>query len=270
MNNRIVSAITLLLLSVVPLPAGGSDEAVGTGEVPGTDEKVLTVFAAASLTDVMSELAVGYSSRTGVSIRINPAASGTLARQIELGAEADLYFSASRRWIDYVDDAGLVDRRAVVARNSLVVVVPEDSPVDRITMSRGEALPEWLSGRVAIGDPDYVPAGAYAAQALTWFGWYDQIRESMILTTDVRSALRVVELGEADVGIVYRTDAMQSSKVRVAGEFPEESHDPVSYFVAVLVDADDAANGFFDFVTSDPEAVATFREHGFTHVEPDE
>ncbi|MBN2162590.1 MAG: molybdate ABC transporter substrate-binding protein, partial [Pontiellaceae bacterium] len=190
----------------------------------------LTVFAAASTTDVMKELAEAYAKDGGEAVRFNFASSGALARQIDAGAPADLFISANTKWMDFLADKKLIktETRSDIVKNSLVLVIPADS-----TMTY-EGFPANLTGMLAVGDFKSVPAGTYAEAALRSLGWLDTVKGKLVKGTNVRTVLMYVERDEADAGIVYKTDAMQSEKVKIIGTFPAESHPPIVYPAACL------------------------------------
>ncbi len=221
----------------------------------------LTVFAAASTTDVMKELAALYRHGGGDTVRFNFAASGALARQIDAGAPADLFLSANVDWMDYLQARNLLmpDSRMDVAFNSLVLAAPADSGMTF------EGFPANLSGRLAVGDFKSVPAGTYAEAALTSMGWLDKLQGRLIKGTNVRTVLMYVERGEVDAGIVYRTDAMQSGKVRILGTFPADSHPPIVYPAACMNTGHAEARAFLDFLHS-TDAEAVWKKYGFVPV----
>ncbi|WP_339738135.1 molybdate ABC transporter substrate-binding protein [uncultured Sunxiuqinia sp.] len=217
----------------------------------------ITVFAAASLTDVISEVAAQFEKEYDITVRLNLAGSGTLARQIEQGADADVYLSADKNWMDYLVEKGKTKETAVFATNDLVLV----SPINRdFQFEKVDSLLVYTESKIAIGDPGYVPAGKYAMQV---FGYYQvDVREKLFQTTDVRSALMMVELGEAHFGIVYKTDALQSEKVKVIFTFRNESHLPVEYYQG-LISQKSLARQFYDYLCSS-EAKKVMLNYSFT------
>jgi len=219
----------------------------------------LTVFAAASTTEVMKALAAAYTGRTGESIRFNFAGSGTLARQIEAGAPADLFISANAAWMDYLAQQELLQggTRSDVAMNALVLIAPADSSL------RYEDFPGDLKGRLAVGDFRSVPAGAYAEAVLTSLGWLDAVRDRLVKGANVRTVLMYVERGEVDAGIVYQTDAVQSERAKVIGTFPADAHPPIVYPAACLKNSAPSAKEFLTFLKSE-EAQSIFKQFGFT------
>ena len=232
-------------------------------------EAPLTVFAAASLTDAMRDLDPVWQNAGHPALRLTFAASSTLARQIEAGAPANVFASADQQWADDLDKKGLLapGTRRNLLGNDLVLVVPKDRARE-IRIERGMDLTALLGpdGRIATGDPAHVPVGLYARQALTRLGLWDSLVTRIAAAADVRSALLLVERGEAPAGIVYRTDAAASSDVAVAGTFPADSHDPVTYPFAVVKAGDTPeARALLAFLAG-PDGQAAFSKRGFTLV----
>lgn len=249
--GRMVTNVTAALALVLSL---GAASPLLAGDV--------LVFAAASTTEAI-EAAAEQFARTGEDrVRGVFASSSMLAKQIDNGAPADIYLSASPAWMDYLSKRGRIDsatRRDLLA-NSLVVIVPAESDieaVDDIVSALGE-------GRLAMGDPDYVPAGIYARQALAALGLWQALKDRLIRTHDVRMALHLVARLEAPLGIVYASDAVAFSGVRVAGAIPGAGHDPIRYPIALVAGGDNpATRRFLEFLAT-PEMAALFRRHGFT------
>jgi molybdate transport system substrate-binding protein len=232
--------------------------------------QVQTVFAAASLNEALTEIAAAWQRAGHPKPLLSFAASSTLARQIEQGAPANLFASADQQWMDYLDQRGLIVRetRRDLLANELVLVVPKDR-ARAIAIGPGFDLAAVLGrdGRLAVGDPAHVPAGLYAQQALTKLGVWPQAEPRLARAQDVRGALRLVELGEAPAGIVYATDAAASAGVAVAGVFPPDSHERITYPFAVVRSGDSpAARALLDFMTG-PEARAIFTKRGFSPAE---
>lgn len=220
----------------------------------------LHVFAAASTREALEEVARQYEAEGGARVDCSPAASSALARQIEQGADADLFLSADERWADYLAQRGLVARRRDLLANRLVVVVPRDSGL-KLTSLDGLAGGEVRHLALAL---EPVPAGRYAREALRKAGVWGRVEGRVREAGDVRAALAVVERGEAEAGIVYATDAAASSRVRVALEVPEGLHEPVRYPLVLLRAAADkpAARALYDYLGGE-KAAAVFRRAGF-------
>lgn len=231
-------------------------------------EKPLTVFAASSLTEVLQEVAVAWAGTGKPAPRLSFASSAVLARQIEAGAEADVFFSADREWMDYLADRGLIrrDTRRDLLANRLVLIAPADSPVT-LSIERGFDLPGALDGgRLAVGDPDYVPAGKYARGALSSLGVWPDVADRLVRAENVRVALAYVARAEAPLGIVYATDARTEPQVRVVDAFPDDSHPPIRYPVAATRSGRTSATDFIRFAAG-RGGVTLFEEAGFIVLE---
>jgi molybdate transport system substrate-binding protein len=225
----------------------------------------LTVFAAASLTNALDEVGRAYTRRTGQPVRFSFVSSGTAARQIVAGAPADLFVSAEPAWMDEVAGKGLVvagGRRDLLG-GRLALVAPRASRV-ALTIRPGFAIAAALGGggRLAVGDPQSVPAGRYAQAALTRLGVWQTVAGRLAPAQDVRAALAYVARGEAPLGVVYETDAVSEPAVRIVGLFPAASHPPIVYPAAVLRGAKPGAPAFYRFLGSG-EARAIFRRYRF-------
>ncbi len=230
-------------------------------------EKV-TVFAAASLTDVMLRIYQNYTTRTGDRLVLSFAASSTLASQIAAGAPADLYISANEKWMDWLGERKMIasaSRHDLLA-NQLVLIAPADSPLVPFEVSAQTDLSALLGKRyyLALGDPEHVPAGIYAKQALVSLGQWKDLETRLARMNDVRAALALVEHGEATLGIVYATDAAISKDVKVLARFPEDSHLPISYPVAIVAGHETPAAVEFLAWLSGEEADAIFSKYGFS------
>uniref|UniRef100_UPI003217D8EA molybdate ABC transporter substrate-binding protein n=1 Tax=uncultured Draconibacterium sp. TaxID=1573823 RepID=UPI003217D8EA len=228
-----------------------------------TESNELLVFSAASLTNVISELTDQYERENNIGFQLNYASSGTLARQIEYGAEPSVYISANEKWVDYLIQLGILisESKRKVAGNSLVIVVPVNSLIDSISFR--DDFTRMFKGRLAMGDPKHVPAGDYAQQAINNAGYADELKDRILPAQDVRSALMVVELGEVEMGIVYKTDALKSEKVKIVSNVPAELHSPIAFYAAIVKNKnDDQAIHFYEYLSS-PEAKTIWLKHGF-------
>ncbi len=229
------------------------------------DVTVVTVFAAASTTDAIREVAEAFEeSRGAIRIKMSFASSSTLARQIEQGAPAEVCISANPGWMEYLARRSLIEpeSRRDFLGNRLALVAPVGSGATA-QLEEGFELPGSFSGRLALGDPSHVPAGMYARQALEHFGWWEALESRLAPAADVRGALRFVETGQTQRGVVYTTDAAASAKVEVVALFPPESHSPIRYSAAIIKGASNrSVEAFLDFLLS-PEAAEIFRNHGF-------
>jgi molybdate transport system substrate-binding protein len=246
-------ALALLLGSVVT-PAAAQE----------TRRPELLVFAAASLTDVLGDLAKAYEQQRGAPVKLSFAASSVLARQVEAGGKADIFISADQEWMDYLQQRNLIEKssRRDLAGNRLVLIAPADSKVVLEIVPGFPLLAALGGGRLSTGDPDTVPVGRYARSALISLGVWDQLQGRLVNADNVRSALMFVSRGEAPLGIVYTTDALADSKVRIVGTFPANTHAPITYPGAVLEGAGAEAIVFLNYLAS-PQVSETWRRFGF-------
>lgn len=243
---------------------------VGTTSVAAQD--TIRIYAASSMTNVIGELIDRYSqnnfSEQDVKVVAVFAGSSAIARQIENGAPADIYISANQKWVDYLlsQQISSRDKLAVLAKNSLVVVAPKSddnsSNLGEFNLADSHAWQQKLANnRLAIAQPDSVPAGIYAKQALTWLSVWPSVSDKLAPSKNVRSALSLVERGEASLGIVYQTDAMISNKVSIVASFASSTHDPIVYPM-LQISEKPAVSQLYQYLTS-PEAKKVFLKYGF-------
>jgi molybdate transport system substrate-binding protein len=225
----------------------------------------LTVFAAASLQESLDEAAAAYQRQSGVAVQVAYAASSTLARQIEQGAPAQVFFSADQEWMDYLQQRQRIDlaSRRPLLGNGLVLVAPAGA-APKVDLARPGSLAQALGeGRLATGQTMTVPAGRYARAALEQLGLWTEVRDRLAESESVRAALMLVARGEAPLGIVYASDAHAEPRVEVVATFPADSHPPIVYPVAAIAPAGDDARAFVHWLEG-PEARAIFQRHGFS------
>ncbi|PHM36032.1 molybdate ABC transporter substrate-binding protein [Xenorhabdus innexi] len=229
-------------------------------------EKV-TVFAAASLTNALNDIAEQYKKDNRGEIVASYASSSTLARQIEQGAPADLFVSADQQWMNYLSGKKLIikNSRHTLLGNQLVLIAPKESKLNKVDINRETKWHSLLAGgRLAVGDPDHVPVGIYAKESLQYLGSWDSVEPLLARTNNVRSGMVLVEREEVPLGIVYGSDAVASKKVKVVGIFPQESHKPVEYPIAIIKGHENqAVRDFYDYLKT-PEAVEVFTRYGFS------
>ncbi|WP_442888935.1 molybdate ABC transporter substrate-binding protein [Congregicoccus parvus] len=241
-------AVGLALASVLASAAGAAE---------------IRVLAAASLSDVLREIAPLHARATGDTIVFGFGGSGMLARQILEGAPADVFVSADTIRFDRLEAAGLVadGTRRILATNTLVLVVAAERGAE---VAEASDLGGPAIRRLAIGEPATVPAGTYAKAHLEKTGLWSNVQRKLVPLDNVRAVLAAVEAGNADAGFVYRTDALASARVRIAIEVPHEDALPVAYPAGVLTDAEspEAARALLDFLVG-AEAQAVFAKHGF-------
>ena len=227
----------------------------------------VTVFAAASLQNAFQQIGTAFEQQTGRSVRFSFAASSALARQIEHGAPAAIFASADEQWMTYLQQRKLIvdSTRKSLLGNRLVMVVPAISSA-KVELKPNFDMKSLLGdeGRWVTADPNSVPAGRYAKEALTKLGVWDFARTRLVSAENVRVALSFVERGEVRAGVVYETDAALSSKVRIVGFFPADRYTPVTYPVAIISKNDtSAARDLLRFLEG-AEARAIYRKFGFS------
>ncbi|MEP9352010.1 molybdate ABC transporter substrate-binding protein [Xanthobacter sp. KR7-65] len=255
-SRRRILGLFGALVATAPLPAAA--------QAPQT----VTVFAAASLTNALQDVAKAYEAKGAKdTIRFSFAASSALAKQMEAGAPANIFASADLKWMEYADGKGLTLPTTAVKLlgNDLVVVAPADK-AKPVAIAKGMDIDALLgpNGRIATGLVDSVPVGVYAKQAFTSLGLWDKVAPRIVGAESVRAALALVERGEAPYGVVYATDAAIAKKVKVVASFPPESYPPVEYPFALVKGQDTpAAKAFFAFLQG-PEAKEIYKKYGFS------
>lgn len=224
------------------------------------------VFAAASLKDALDEANSLFLFENGSGVRMSYGASSALAKQIENGAPADVFISADLDWMDYVAERKLIqpDTRAKFLGNRLVLVANANSKI-LLTISPNFPLAQALAdSRLAMADPAAVPAGKYGKAALEKLGVWDSVAGKIAPAQDVRAALTLVSRGEAALGIVYQTDAAADKNVKVIGTFPEATHPPIVYPMAILASSNNGVAPVYVQYLLSPKAEPFFEKRGFT------
>jgi len=254
MNRRLLLKLVVAAFAALPLtlPAAAADK--------------VTVFAAASMKNALDAANAEWQKETGNETTVSYAASSALAKQIEAAAPADLFISADLAWMDYVAEKKLIreDTRSNLLGNRIVLIAPKDK-AEKVEIKEGFDLAGLIGdGKLAMGAVDSVPAGKYGKAALEKLGVWSSVEGKVAGAESVRAALALVSRGEAPYGIVYQTDAAADPGVAIVGAFPEDSHPPIIYPVAILADSKSpAASAYLDFLKSD-KAAPFFTEQGFT------
>ena len=219
--------ITSFLLLILFISIGILNSCKEYKQKNNTNSKYVNIrlFAAAGTMLPTNEICNLFEIENNTVIERNFAASGALARQIKAGAEADLYISANKEWIDYLIENELITKNkiSIIAKNKLVIICKKDANF-KIDFSKDFDIKSSINDNISIGDPKYVPVGKYAKQALDSLGWFNQIQNRIILAKDVTSVLHYVEMGECDWGIVYYSEAIKSNKIKIAYEIPMERY----------------------------------------------
>ncbi|MCZ4695075.1 molybdate ABC transporter substrate-binding protein [Ancylomarina euxinus] len=224
----------------------------------------LNIFAAASLKDVLSNTAEIYKKKTGIELSLNFASSGILARQIEQGADVDFFFSANRDWIDYISKKELLlaSSKLELAQNKMALIVPEGSKLRDFENFRPEIIASLFDGRIAIGDPNHVPAGKYAQEILKHHNIWQILKNRALPCKNARETLLMVEMGEVELGIVYLSDAKKSKKVRCIYEFEESDSSPILYYSAHRTNPNSMVQDFQNFLKR-PESKRIWKDYAF-------
>ncbi len=239
---------------------------IATMSGPARSAGPVTVFAAASTTNAVTDIANLFARQKKGRIVSSFASSSTLAKQIEYGAPANIFISADPQWMNYLQKRKMIDAatRFNLLGNHIVLIAPAGKR-RHVVISRGFALAAMLKGGdLAMGNPAHVPAGIYGKQALENLDIWPSVRKQVARAENVRAALALVERAEAPLGVVYATDAAITKKVQVVGVFPEDSHPPIVYPAALVTGNETpAARRFLTFLKS-PAAEAVFKKYGFT------
>ncbi|WP_440980724.1 molybdate ABC transporter substrate-binding protein [Shinella sumterensis] len=254
MNRRLLLKLVVAAFAALPLA------------LPAVAAEKVTVFAAASLKNALDAANAAWQAETGNETTVSYAASSALAKQIEAAAPADLFISADLAWMDYVAEKKLIrdDTRSNLLGNRIVLVAPKDA-AKAVDIKDGFDLAGLVGdGKLAMGAVDSVPAGKYGKAALEKLGVWPSVENKVAGAESVRAALALVSRGEAPYGIVYETDAAADPGVAIVGTFPEVSHPPIIYPVAILAESrSPAAAAYLDFLKSE-KAAPFFTGQGFT------
>lgn len=251
MMRKSIYAATLLT-GVVLFSGCSNGEETTSDAAESTEVTEVTVSAAASLQNAFGDIETTYESEhEDVDLVFNFGGSGTLATQIQEGAPADIFFSASQKNYDVLDEDGLIQEGIPLLENSLVLITNKENPVNSVEEA----------STIAIGTPDAVPAGTYAKQTLEAQGLWDTLQPNIVQTKDVTEVLTSVETGNADVGYVYNTDAISSDTIEVVSTVDSSLHDAIVYPVGLLTDNEEAKE-FYDYLQTD-EAIDIFEDYGF-------
>ncbi|MGG0719784.1 molybdate ABC transporter substrate-binding protein [Robertmurraya massiliosenegalensis] len=260
--------IGIIFMLILFLTVGCNNQESNDASSDNSDQPIesteILISTAASLTDAMSEIEKAFEDTySNIDVSFNFGSSGTLAQQIQQGAPADAFLSADQKWMDTLEEENLIlpDTRVDFTGNKLVLISQKDNDIE---ISSFEDLNSAEIGELAIGNPESVPAGTYAKEALTTIGKWEELEKQFILAKDVRQVLTYVESGNTDLGIVYSSDAFISEQVKIIAEASSDWHTPVIYPAAVTAESEnaDSAKLFIDFLQTD-EAQAILNEFGF-------
>ncbi|AIQ11573.1 molybdate ABC transporter substrate-binding protein [Paenibacillus durus] len=251
-----------LAIAVMAVAVFAATPLVTSGKAEAASKTKIMVSAAASLKDSLDKIEVQYEkAHPTIDLIFNYAASGTLQKQIEQGAPADIFFSAGDKQMKALVDGGLISTNKKLLKNQLVVVVPANSTAKLNTIS---LLTDPSFKKVAIGQPESVPAGQYAQQSLTSKKIWDKLQGKLVFGKDVRAVLSYVETGNADAGFVYKTDALTSKKVKIALTVGSFVHKPINYPIGIVKGTkhEAEAKAFYSYLQTNA-ATSVFKSYGF-------
>ena len=234
---------------------------------PSTKAQTVTVYAAVSLSNALDEINALYQQQYDTVVHTSYASSGTLAKQIQSRAPAEVFLSADTTWMDNLANKNyLVEgSQKNLLTNRLVLITPKDKPVPLNVAENGLFDPHLFQGKLCIGNPQSVPAGKYAKEAFTYLGIWDGLLDKLVETQDVRSALNFVHRGECQLGVVYLSDVTIANTVQIVAIFPKDSHRPITYPLAMI--KNDHQNNlniksYYDFIQS-ANAITIYKKYGF-------
>lgn len=263
--SRFLVVTALVCAPLVPL-AHAQDAKPAGAPAAAVQDKTLTVFAAASMKNALDEANTAYTAKTGIKVVSSYAASSALAKQLEQGAPADIFISADTDWMDYSAGKKTINdpTRVNLLGNKIVLIAPKDSKITSVAIGQGFDLAKLAGdGKIATGDVKAVPVGKYAKAALEKLGAWQAAEPKFAMAESVRAALALVSRGEANLGIVYETDAKVDAGVKIVGAFPADSHPAIIYPVAATATAKTDSTGYLAFLRSSA-AKAVFEKYGFT------
>ncbi|MGG2067539.1 molybdate ABC transporter substrate-binding protein [Bacillus sp. S14(2024)] len=264
MNKYIFRFICSILFALFLVISTGCTNTSKQEKTTAKKENIeLTISAAASLQDALKDIQTQYEKKEpNVKLSFNFGSSGALQQQIEQGAPVDLFFSAAEDKFETLVNKGIIDQKEGknLLGNELVLIVPKDSNIKDF-----QALKEDQVTKIALGTPESVPAGKYAKEALTHLNLWNDLQNKMVYTKDVRQVLTYVETGSVNAGIVYKTDALISKKVKMANTAPTNSHEPIHYPLGIIkaTKHKKEATAFYEYLQS-KDAITIFKKYGFT------
>ncbi len=249
---------------------GGLAVVMLAGTSASRAENKVTVFAAASLKNALDAVNAACEAEVGEQATVSYAASSALAKQIEEGAPADVFMSADLDWMKYLADKNLIkaDTETRLLGNSIVLIAPADSSATADIAPNFDLAGLLGDGKLAMANVDSVPAGKYGKASLEALGVWSSVEGRVAQAENVRAALALVSIGEAPLGIVYKTDAAADPKVKVVASFPEDTHPPIVYPVAQTADSKDAETPAFLKCLQSAKAKELFEAQGFTVLAP--
>lgn len=256
-----------LLISYLFISCGSKNTEQSNVNTENAESKEILVLAAASLTDVLTELGNNYKTETGTTVTFSFASSGALQTQIEAGSPADIFFSAAQKQMNALQEKDLIetDTKKDLLENKVVLIAPKNSALNIKSFTD---ITNSNITNVGLGEPKSVPVGQYSEEILSNLSILDTVKEKAVYGSDVRNVLSWVETGEVDCGIVYATDAQIAKNIDIIAEAPEGTHKKVIYPVAVIKSSanKEEAKKFIDYISTD-KAIEAFKKYGFTVIQ---
>lgn len=226
-----------------------------------SEPQSLTVYSASSLIEPMSEITEIFEKDNNIKIYNSFASSSTLAKKISKTKNTDIFFSANYKWIDYLKEKKQIQKEKDILTNSLVLVANIKSDV-KVKLEKDFPIQDIITDCFAMGDPAHVPVGKYGEQFLKNIGWFDKIpADKKVYTQDAVNTLKTIESGKCSTGIVYKTDAIRTDKVKIIAEIPEDSHELIKYTMALTKDSN-LSRKLYDFFKS-KTSKEIFTKYGF-------
>ena len=232
--------------------------------MPADAEEPIRVFAAVSLTNALTDIGQAWQRKGHPALLLSFDGSDDLAEQIGRGAAADLFISANQLWMDYLDARGKIipNTRVNILGNELVMIARSGSGI-RVHIKQRFDIANAFKGKLCVGKPGYAPIGTYTKQSLEALSWWELLIDRIAEKDDAREVLRSVENGECAMGVVYAGDGTIGRKIDVIGFFPEDTHEPIVYSIALVDGARPEANSFVEYLRSSVDAAAIFSRYGF-------
>lgn len=219
------------------------------------EEECLSVSAGMGMKIPVSEICKKYEEKTGIKVKVNLASSGVISRQLVQGNKCDVILLANKKWANFLEEKDKLkaNTKTPIVQNRLVAISPKKSNFPKNIFSEKSEFIKEYKGKLSIGNPKTVPAGKYAMEAITNLKWKSHFENKMLLAKDVRAAMRVVEMNEISLGIVYKTEALSSKKVEIIGEFPDKSHSPIIFMIAQTKEKNPKSEELYNFLINNKE-----------------
>ncbi len=223
----------------------------------------LIVYTPPSTRDIMEEICNIFQKENNIEIKCSYACASILARQIVNGAKADVFISSNKKWMNYVKERNLLDNKTITPLlSSKLVLITSNLNKSYLKIEKGCKIHNFFQGRIAMADPDYAPAGIYAKESLIYYDFWKNVKSRLATVNNVRMALKLVESGECECGIVLNSDTINSKNIKICGNFDDFSHSKIEFLVASLKNRNNKINKFMNFLQSE-KAEKIYLKSGF-------